>query len=212
MCVHVCVYMCICICMYMYICVSVYMYAYTYIHTRVGVHMHSCRRILLICTVQSLYYMCMYHKVFLTPACVCGWGLELRFFFGAEVYARHKPLEGVHLPESPPWLFWGSCMTPPFIPLLNVYDENQREIWFFPDFPTCGSRRSIFPHLRRHRRNPVAGGVFADLWLPQVEKTRKIWKKNMKKRDISKNHQKNGRKSQLAAARSKKGGGEIRKM
>jgi len=46
---------------------------------RVGVHMHLCRRILFICTVQSLYYMCVYHRYFLTPACVCVGGLEVGF-------------------------------------------------------------------------------------------------------------------------------------
>ena len=75
MCVHVCVYRCMCICMYMYICMSVYMYAYIYIRARVGVHMHSCRHILFICTVQSLYYMCVYNRCFLTLACVCVGGL-----------------------------------------------------------------------------------------------------------------------------------------
>ena len=44
-----------------------------------GVHMHSCRRILLNCNVQSLYYMCVYHRCFLTLACVCGGGLEVGF-------------------------------------------------------------------------------------------------------------------------------------
>ena len=53
---------------YMYVCVHVCIYIY--IHARVGVHMHSCRRILFICTVQSLYYMRVYHRCFLTPACV----------------------------------------------------------------------------------------------------------------------------------------------
>jgi len=42
--------------------------------------MHSCRRILFICTVQSLYYMRVYHRCFLTPACVCVGGLEVGFF------------------------------------------------------------------------------------------------------------------------------------
>ena len=66
--------------MYMYICMSVYMYAYTFfIRARVGVHMHSCRRILFICTVQSLYYMHVYHRCFLTLACVCVGGLEVGF-------------------------------------------------------------------------------------------------------------------------------------
>jgi len=41
--------------------------------------MHSCRRILFICTVQSLYYMRVYHKCFLTLACVCVGGLEVGF-------------------------------------------------------------------------------------------------------------------------------------
>ena len=62
----------------MYVCVYVCIYIYT--RARVGVHMHSCRRILIICTVQSLYYMCVYHRCFLTPACVCGGGLEVEFF------------------------------------------------------------------------------------------------------------------------------------
>jgi len=44
---------------------------------RVGVHMHSCRRILFICTGQSLYYMRVYHRCFLTFACVCVGGLEV---------------------------------------------------------------------------------------------------------------------------------------
>jgi len=74
MCVHECVYMCMFICMYMYICVSgVYVCKYMYIHARVGVHMHSCRRILFICTVKSLDYMRMYHWCFLNT-CMRGWG------------------------------------------------------------------------------------------------------------------------------------------
>jgi len=80
MCVHVCVNRCMCICMYMYMCMSAYMYSYTFIYTRVGVHMHSCRRILFICTVPSLCYMRVYHRCFLTRACVCGGGLKVGFF------------------------------------------------------------------------------------------------------------------------------------
>ena len=80
MCVHACAYRCMCICMYMYICMSVYMYAYTFIYARCGcTYALSCRRILLICTVQSLYYMRVYHKSFLTLACVCVGGLEVEF-------------------------------------------------------------------------------------------------------------------------------------
>ena len=64
----------------MYVCiVHVYMYVHVYIRARVGLHMHSCRRILFICTVQSLYCMRVYHRCFLTLACVCGGGLEVGF-------------------------------------------------------------------------------------------------------------------------------------
>ena len=63
---------------YMYICV--YVCIYLYIRARAGVHMHSCRRILFICTVQSLCYMRVYHRCFLTRACVCGGELEVFFF------------------------------------------------------------------------------------------------------------------------------------
>jgi len=79
----------------MYVCiVHVYMYVYVYmydcvhvcihiyIRAPVGVHMHSCRRILFICTVQSLYYMRMYHRCFLKLVCVCGGGLEVGFVSG----------------------------------------------------------------------------------------------------------------------------------
>jgi len=69
------VYMCVYV--YMYVCVHVCMYIY--MRALVGVHMHSCRRILFICTVQSLYYMRVYHRCFLTLACVCVGELELGF-------------------------------------------------------------------------------------------------------------------------------------
>jgi len=62
---------------FMYICV--YVCIYMYIRARVGVHMHSCRRILFTCTVQSLYYMRVYHRCFLTFACVRVGGFELGF-------------------------------------------------------------------------------------------------------------------------------------
>ena len=63
--VHLCVYtrvyvyvyaylcsVCVYVHVYMYVCVYVCIYIYS--RARVGVHMHSCRRILFICTVQSL--------------------------------------------------------------------------------------------------------------------------------------------------------------
>ena len=62
-CMYFCVYFCMCVC----------------VRARVDVHMHSCRRILFICTVQSLYYMCVYHRCFCTLACVCVGGLEVGF-------------------------------------------------------------------------------------------------------------------------------------
>ena len=65
---------------YVYMCVCVYVFIYVYIRARVGVHMHSCRHILFICTVQSLYYMRVCHRCFLTPACVFVGGLEVGFF------------------------------------------------------------------------------------------------------------------------------------
>jgi len=90
--VHMCAYACVCVCVCMYVCiVYVYMYVHLYMHVcvylciyiymcaRVGVHMHSCKRILFICTVQSLYYMRVYHSCFLTFACVCVGELEVGF-------------------------------------------------------------------------------------------------------------------------------------
>ena len=62
---------------YMYVCV--YVCIYIYIRARAGVHMHSRRRILFICTVHSLYYMRVYQRCFLTLTCVCGGGLEVGF-------------------------------------------------------------------------------------------------------------------------------------
>ena len=62
---------------YMYVCV--YVCIYIYIRAPVGVHMHSCRRILFICTVQSLYYIRVYHRCSLKLACVCVGGLEVGF-------------------------------------------------------------------------------------------------------------------------------------
>ena len=67
-CMYVCMYFCECLCMF--VCVRVH----------VDVRIHSCRRILFICTVQSLYYTRVYHhRCFLTLACVCGGGLEVGF-------------------------------------------------------------------------------------------------------------------------------------
>ena len=68
MCVHVCVYS-----------ACVYVCIFFYIRARVGVHMNSCRRILFICTVQSLYYMRVYYRCFLPLACVWVRGLDVGF-------------------------------------------------------------------------------------------------------------------------------------
>jgi len=77
--VHTCAYACVCVWVSMYVSiVHVYVYVYMYVCVyiciyiyfivRVGVHINSCRRILCICTVQSLFYMRVYHKCFLTLA------------------------------------------------------------------------------------------------------------------------------------------------
>ena len=50
----------ICVCAYVYVCSCIYLCASMIL--RVGVHMHSCKRILFICTIQSLYYMRVYHR------------------------------------------------------------------------------------------------------------------------------------------------------
>ena len=64
----------------MYVHVYIYVCIYIYIRARVGVHVHSCRRILFICIFQSLYNMRVYHRCFLTPACVYVRGLEVGGF------------------------------------------------------------------------------------------------------------------------------------
>ena len=61
--VYMCVYVCMYVCVYVYICIN--------IHTRVGVHMHSCRRILFIFTVQLF---CVE-----TPLPVCYFSIGLRY-------------------------------------------------------------------------------------------------------------------------------------
>jgi len=99
---HAYVYVCACMCVqvYVYMCVYVYMYVcvhvciYVYMRARVGVHMHSCRRILFICTVQSLYYMRMYHRCFLkTCMRVCGGtgsGVCFSLFMVSACYWRRR--------------------------------------------------------------------------------------------------------------------------
>ena len=85
---HSCVCVCVCVRVWVHVCVCVYvcMYSCVYVcmclcvRAHVDVRIHSCRRILFICTVQSLYYMRVYHRCFLTLACVCG-GVEGGVFF-----------------------------------------------------------------------------------------------------------------------------------
>jgi len=64
----------------MYIYVSVYMYAYTCIYTLVWVYI--CTRVgafcLFVLSNPSTTCVCI-TRVFLTPACVCGGGLEMGF-------------------------------------------------------------------------------------------------------------------------------------
>jgi len=77
---------------YMYVCI--YVCTYIYIHARVGVHMHPCRHILFICTVQSLYYMRVYYRCFLTPTCVCVWGLKVGFVSACSLLALVTGVRG----------------------------------------------------------------------------------------------------------------------
>jgi len=84
---HAYVYVCACMRVYVHVYMYVYVYMYVcvylciyiYICARVGVHMHSCRRVLFICTVQSLDYMRVYDRCFFTLACMCVRGLEVGF-------------------------------------------------------------------------------------------------------------------------------------
>ena len=75
-CIGACVYD---VYVYMYVCV--YIYIYIDIRARVGVNIHSCRCIFFMCTVQSLYYMRVYHRCFLIPECVFGRGIGSGFCF-----------------------------------------------------------------------------------------------------------------------------------
>jgi len=113
---HAYVYVCACMCVYVHVCMYVYVYMYVcvyvciyiYIRARVGVHMHSCRRILSICTVQSLYYMRVYYRCFLTLACVCGGGFEVRFVSACSCLALVTGVGGYVLAGVE---IWGlSCM------------------------------------------------------------------------------------------------------
>jgi hypothetical protein len=49
-------------------------------YSSLGIHIHSCRCILFICTVQSLYYMRVYHRCFWKLACACEKGLQVGSF------------------------------------------------------------------------------------------------------------------------------------
>ena len=77
MCARICACVCVCICIYVCLCICIHIHL---LRARVGVHLHSCRRILFICTIQSLYNMRVYHRCFLTSVCVCVGRLEVGFF------------------------------------------------------------------------------------------------------------------------------------
>jgi len=62
----------VCVYVYVYMYVCVYVCIYIYIHARVGVHMHSCRRILFIFTVQSLLHARVSQVFLNTCMRVCG--------------------------------------------------------------------------------------------------------------------------------------------
>ena len=100
-CAYVCVYVCVRVCIYVhffavsdalcmrvyvhvriyvyvYMCVCVYVCICVYIHSRVGVHMQSCRRMSFICTVQS---MRVYHRYFFNTGMRVWVGIGSIFFF-----------------------------------------------------------------------------------------------------------------------------------
>ena len=81
----------------MYFCVNVCMCVCVRAH--VDVRMHSCTRILFICTVQSLYYMRVFHRCFLTLACVCVEGLEVGFVSACSWLALVSGVGGYVLAE-----------------------------------------------------------------------------------------------------------------
>jgi len=56
--------------------------------------MHLCRRILFICTVQSLCYMRVYHRCFVKSACVCMGGLKVGGFPACSWLALVAGVEG----------------------------------------------------------------------------------------------------------------------
>jgi len=98
--VHIHAYVCVCACMrvcvhvHMFVhacmCVCVYVYIYMYIHTRVGVHMQSCRRILLLSNLSTTC-VCI-TGVWWTPACVCRRGLEVGVFHGWRLLLAWKAM------------------------------------------------------------------------------------------------------------------------
>jgi len=102
MCMCVCMYACnvhVHMCVYAYMCVCVYVCIYMYMHMRMGVHMHSCRRILFICTVQSLYYMRVYHRYFFNTCMHVWWRIGSGVFFSPWLVAcvRGCVLTGVEI-------------------------------------------------------------------------------------------------------------------
>jgi len=79
-CVHVCVYSaCVYVCISICVCLCICMHIHLYTRACGCIYALVCRRILFICTVQSLYYIRVYHRCFLTLACVCVRGLEVGF-------------------------------------------------------------------------------------------------------------------------------------
>ena len=108
-CAYACVCVCVCMCACMGACVCVCVYVCTYfcvyvcmcacVRAHVDVRMHSCTRILFICTVQSLYYMRVYRRCFSTLACVCVGGLEVWFVSACSWLALVSGVGGCVLAE-----------------------------------------------------------------------------------------------------------------
>ena len=82
---YVCVCACVrvrvhvCVCVYVYVCISVYMCACAFVCARML--MYVCTRVGAFClfVLSNLSTTRVYHRCFLTLACVCVGGLEVGF-------------------------------------------------------------------------------------------------------------------------------------
>ena len=90
MCVCVCVCACVCVCMCVCVCACVY-----------------------VCVCVSVVMKWRKGRVVLGRVIIKDRRGDHQHQRKTKVYTRHKPLEGVLLPHSPPQLLWGSSVNPP---------------------------------------------------------------------------------------------------